>query len=179
MLVLLTELLAIELAEELEKVGVELDEELDARLATLTISTPTMMRWSYLAATPQVDELIQRANQIAAGGYVPHRNDAARSVSLIEARRRLRERLGHVQPESCAEALAHHGFIVDGAFAYMPVGIPIAELEQTCREGAELETLRNALAGYYPKKLECVLLASDGDRLEGVNLATGKRIDNG
>lgn len=179
LLVLLAELLAIELEGELEEVGGELSEELDARLATLTISTPTMLRWSYLAGAPRADELIQRANQIAAGGYVPHSHDPVRSAHLIEARRRLRERLGRAQPESSAEALADHSFIVDGAFAYLPVGIPIEELEQSCREGAELEALRNALDEHYPKKLECVLLAGDGDKLEGVNLATGKRIDNG
>jgi hypothetical protein len=179
LLILLADLLAKELEDELEEAGVELSEELDARLATLTISTPTMLRWSYLTAAPQPEELIQRANQIAAGGYVPHTNDPARSVRLIEARRRLRERLGRVQPESSVGALADHGFIVDGAFAYMPVGIPIEELEQSCREGAELEALRNALAQHYPKNLECVLLAGDGSRLEGVNLATGRRIDNG
>jgi SIR2-like domain len=178
LLVLLSELLAIELSEELEEVGVELSEELDARLATLTISTPAMLRWSYLAGAPRADELIQRANQIAAGGYVPHTYDPALSARLIKARRQLRERIGHVQPESSVEALANHGFTVDGAFAYMPVGIPIAELEQTCREGAELEVLRYALAKHYPRNLECVLLAGTGERLEGVNLATGKRITN-
>jgi hypothetical protein len=176
---LLSELLAVELADDLEEAGVELYEELDALLATLTISTPTMLRWSYLAAAPQADELIQRANQIAAGGYVPHTYDRARSVRLIEARRRLRERLGRGQPESSTEALADYSFIVDGVFAYMPVGIPIEALQQSCREGAEMEALRNALAEHHPKNLECILLAGDGDRLEGVNLATGRRIDNG
>jgi hypothetical protein len=179
LLVLLAELLAIELENELRNAGVELSEELDTRLATLTISTPMMLRWSYLAGAPRIDELIQRANQIAAGGYVPHKYDLARSVCLIEARRRVRERLGQMQPESCAEAITNHGFIVDGVFAYMPVGIPIDELEQSCREGAELEALRNALAEHRPRNLECILLAGDGDRLEGVNLATGRRIDNG
>jgi hypothetical protein len=179
LLVLLAELLAIELEDELQEVGGELSEELDARLATLTISTPTMLRWSYLAAAPQAHDLIQRANQIAAGGYVPHTNDPARSVRLIETRRRLRERLGQVEPESSAEALANYGFTLDGVFAYMPVGIRIEELEQSCREGTELEALRNTLAEHYPKNVECVLLAGDGDRLEGVNLATGRRINNG
>lgn len=179
LLVLLAEFLAVELADELAEAGVELSEDLDARLATLTISTPTMMRWSYLVAAPQPNELIQRANQIVAGGYVPHMYDPPRSIRLLEARQRLRKRLGCPHPESSAEALADHGFIIDGVFAYMPVGIPIEELEKTCREGAELEALRNALAGHFPKKLECILLAGDGDRLEGVNLATGRRIDNG
>lgn len=179
LLVLLTELLAIELEEELGEAGVELSDELDGRLATLMISTPTMLRWSYLAAEPQANELIQRANQFAAGGYVPHTNDPARSVRLMKARRQLREQLGRTEPESSTEAFEDNGFIIDGAFAYMPVGVPIDELEQSCREGAELEALRKALDGHYPKNLECVLLAGDGTRLEGVNLATGRRIDNG
>ncbi len=179
LLVLLAELLAIELENELRDAGVALSEELDTRLATLTISTPRMLRWSYLSAAPQADELIQRANQIAAGGYVPHTHDRAQSVRLIETRRRVRERLGHSHPESSTEALDNHSFIIDGVFAYMPVGLPIQELEQSCREGTELEALRNALAEQYPKNLECVLLAGDGDRLEGINLATGRRIDNG
>jgi hypothetical protein len=178
LLVLLAELLVIELEKEMGEAGVKLSDELDARLATLTISTPTMLRWSYLAAEPQANELIQRANQIAAGGYVPHTNDPARSVQLIKARRQLRERLGRTEPESTTEALEDDGFIINGAFAYMPVGIPIEELEQSCRAGAELEALRKALDGHYPKNLECVFLAGDGDRLEGVNLATGRRIDN-
>lgn len=179
MLILLAELLAIELEDELKEAGIELSEELDMRLATLVISTPTMLRWSYLAAEPQADELIQRANQIAAGGYVPHTNDPAQSVGLMKARRQLRERLGRMEPESSTEAFGDNGFIVDGAFAYMPVGIPIEVLEQSCREGPQLEALRRALDGHCPKNLECVLLAGDGTRLEGVNLATGRRIDNG
>lgn len=179
LLLLLVELLAIELAEELEAANVTLPPALDARLSALAVSTPTMLRWAYLAQAPRERELFQRANQIASGGYVPHSYNQRLSVRLIEARRRLRERLGRLKPESSAEALADHGFIIDGVFAYMPVGIPIEELEQSCREGTELEALRNALAEQYPKNLECVLLSGDGDRLEGINLATGRRIDNG
>jgi hypothetical protein len=35
------------------------------------------------------------------------------------------------------------------------------------------------MAEHRPKNLECILLAGDGDRFEGINLATGRRIDNG
>jgi hypothetical protein len=179
LLVLLAELLAIALADDLNESAVQLDEEIDARLATLTISTPTMLRWSYLAAAPQPGALIQRANQVAAGGYVPHTHDQALSVRLIEARQNVRRRLGRNHPESTVEALADHGFIVDGAFAYLPVALPVDELERSCRQGAPLDALRDAMAEHHPQNLECVLVAGDGTRLEGVNLATGKRIDNG
>lgn len=178
LLVLLAELLAIELADDLSESAVQLSDEVEARLTTLTISTPTMLRWSYLAAAPQSGALIQRANQVAAGGYVPHTHDRALSVRLIEARRNLRHRLGRDQPESADEALAEHGFIIDGAFAYLPVALPIEELERSCREGAPLDALRDAMAEHHPRNLECVLVAGDGTRLEGVNLATGKRTDN-
>lgn len=179
LLLLLVELLAIELAEELEAADVVLPTALDARLATFAVSTPTMLRWAYLAQAPGEKELIQRANQVACGGYVPHNYNQRLSVRLIETRSRVRERLGRMHTESSAEAQADHGFVVDGAFAYMPVGIPIEDLRQTCREGPELEALRTALLGHYPANLECVLLAGDGSKLEGINLATGRQVDNG
>ena len=181
LLVLLADLLAIALNEELEEAGVVLPVELEDRLAMLAISVPTMLRWSYLARAPRQEELIQRANQIAQRGYVPLGDDPAMSARLIQVRRRLCERLGRLRSESSSEVLADHGFLVDAAngVAYMPVGIEVEELQRSCRPGAELERVRAALAGQYPAHLECILLAGDGEVLHGVNLATGARVGDG
>lgn len=137
MLVLLAEMLAIELEEPLREQGARLPTELDARLATLAIVTPTMLRWAYLARAPGDRELIQRANQIAAGGYVPLSDDPELSARLIAARANLRQRLGRADHESSEETLDEHGFVADAAagFAFMPVGIEQAELAATCRPG--------------------------------------------
>jgi hypothetical protein len=178
MLVLLTEMLSLALADRFEQVGVTLPVDPDARLATFTISTPSMLKWAYLADPPSENGLIQRANQIARGGYVPHTHDPYLSATLVSARKRLRRRFGRADQESSSEALANGGFIVEGPFAYMPVGLPIEVLERSCREGPELEALRRTLREQRPRNVECVLVAGDGTRLTGVNLENGQRIDD-
>lgn len=177
MLMLLTEMLSLTLAEHFERDGVTLPAEPDARLATFTISTPSMLKWAYLADRPSEKGLIQRANQIARGGYVPHTHDPQLSATLVAARKRLRQRFGRADQESSSEALADGGFIVEGPFAYMPVGLPIEVLERSCREGPELEDLRGRLREHGPKNVERILLAGDGTHLTGVNLESGQRID--
>jgi hypothetical protein len=179
LLMLLVEMLSIRLADALAGQGVSLPTEPDARLATLAISTPTMLQWAYLADRPSDKGLIQRADQVARGGYVPHTHNAHFSAELVAARQRLRHRFGRTEWESSSEALANHGFLIEGPFAYMPVALPVEVLERSCREGPELEALRTALSDHRPKNVECILLAGDGTRLVGVNLETGKRFDHG
>jgi hypothetical protein len=178
LLVLLAELLAIELKGTLSEARVTLPTGLDARLATLTVSLPAMLRWSFLVAAPRRDELIQRANLIAGHGYVPLTQDRELSTRLIAARNTVREQLGHSEFESSGEALAHDSFLLDESrgLAYMPVGLEQGALAASFRPGAELDKLRTTLRGRYPSHLECVLVCGDGRELRGVNLATGKEV---
>jgi hypothetical protein len=179
LLVLMVELLAIELEGELAKAELVLPAELEARVAGLAVSAPTMSRWSYLVSPPEEQDLIQRANVVAEEGYVPLTHHPDLTVRLIAARERLRARLGREGPESPSEALAAHGFLLDAAHgvAYMPVGMEHERLAACLRPGPELEKLKAAVAGRHPSRLDCVLVSGDGGALRGVNLTTGSVVD--
>jgi hypothetical protein len=181
LLVLLAEFLRIELDDALAQEEVTLPTELEARLSTLTISAPTMRRWSYLAAGSDDGDLIQRANVIAEDGYVPLNNKPELTARLIAARSRVRNRLGREGAESSNEALADHGFLADVAhgMAYMPIGIDHDVLVASCRPGPELEKLQVTLRGRYPSRLDCVLVSGDGHDLRGVSLLTGREVEVG
>jgi hypothetical protein len=176
LLVLLAELIAVGLETELAAQGVTLSEDLAPRLTSLTVTAPTMLRWSFLAGGPTDHAYIQRANLMATEGYVPLTRHTSKAVQLLGARSRLRERLGLTGPEESAKALADHGFIIDAerGGAYMPVGIEQDVLMATCRQGSELEEIRRTLG--HPSHLDCILVSGDGSELHGVNLATGQEV---
>jgi SIR2-like domain len=176
MLVLLAELIANRLETEAKNQGFEFPKELDQRLASLIVTTPTMLRWAFLADEPSEFSFIQLANLMATRGYVPLTKHATQSVKLMAARAAVRAQLGHSKPESSPEAVAGHGFIVDApqGVAYMPVGIEQQKLAATCRQGNELEMIRRTLE--HPSHLDCILVSGDGSELRGVNLATGEEV---
>jgi hypothetical protein len=176
MLVLLAELVANRLETEAKNQKVELPKELDPRLASLIVTTPTMLRWAVLADEPSESSFIQRANLMAMRGYVPLTKHATKSVKLMAARAKVRAQLGHREPESSAEAFAAQGFVVDAprGVAYMPVRIEQEKLAATCRQGDDLEMIRRALE--HPSHLDCILVSGDGSELRGVNLATGEEV---
>ena len=178
MLVLLAELLGRYLEPELGAASLTLPAELEPRLTTLVISAPTMLRWSFLAQSPVEGGYMQRTNLMAQHGYVPLISHDEKVVGLIAARERLRERLGRSGPESASEALAGNGFVVDASqgVAYMPVGIDQESLEETCRQGDELEKIRRNLD--HPN-LDCILVSGDGSELRGVSLQTGEEAKRG
>jgi len=176
MLVLLAELIARHLETEAENQGVELPDELDLRLANLIVTAPMMLRWSFLADGPSDHSFIQQANLMATRGYVPLTKHATKSVKLMAARAAVRARLGQTGPETSAEVVASHGFIVDPSqgVAYMPVGVEQERLAATCRQGDELEKIRRTFE--HPSHLDCILVSGDGSGLRGVNLATGEEV---
>lgn len=176
MLVLLAELIANRLETEAKNQGFEFPKELDPRLASLIVTAPTMLRWALLADEPSENSFIQLANLMATRGYVPLTKHATKSVKLMAARSAVRAQLGYSEPESSAEAVAGHGFIIDApqGVAYMPVGIKQEKLAATCRQGEQLEMIRRTLG--HPSHLDCILVSGDGSELRGVNLATGEEV---
>lgn len=174
LLVLLTEILALDLEKTLASAGVELPDSIDQRIAALVVSAPTMARWAYALRRPEDGEFIQRANVMEQRGYVPLNERPGLTVKLIRARRELRRRLGHPEEESSEEALANDGFIVHQNVAYLPVGIDHETLLKTCRQGQELEKVREGLP--HPE-LDCVLVSGKGDKLRGISLQSGEGAD--
>lgn len=69
MSLLLTEMLAIALKDALEGEGATLPTEVDARLALLTMSVPTMRRWSYLFELNDEDLISERIRLRARATY--------------------------------------------------------------------------------------------------------------
>lgn len=171
-------LLAESIAHSLERHGVAAPPDIDARLASLLISAPAMLRWSYFLSQETHMEFIQRSNlqQFANTGYVPLTADPARTGAVLAVREQLRERLGHRDPETCGEALANHSFIVSGAMAYLPVGLSLSELEDARGPGEALGEAQRTLG--HPD-IECVLVPVDTDCKFGVNLGTGNKVEIG
>jgi hypothetical protein len=180
LLILMTELLTIELGGALGKAGVALTNEVEGRVTLFTVSAPSMQRWSYLIEENN-ENLIQRANALANGGYIPLTNNEELAVRQISARVRLREILGLPQIETADEALKYNGFIHDpqGGCFYLPVGIEQEQLAAVFRPGFEHELLKRALTGKYPAKVDCVLVSGDGSERRGVSLSTGREVNNG
>ena len=174
MLLLMVEILALELEGEMTSTGFELPQDLDARIATLAVSAPTMVRWSYALRSPGEDEYIQRVNLMSQRGYVPLKESLGTTVRLIKARTEMRRQLGLPDAESSREALENDGFVVDRGIAYLPVGIEHSTLLATCRQGQELEKVRNSLP--HPD-LDCVLVAGAADELRGISLNTGEEAE--
>jgi hypothetical protein len=175
-LLLLAESLALRLDLTLTQHGVGLPTDVDARLAALTVSAPIMLRWSYLLRAPVQNQFIQRINleQAAEHGYVPLTADPHTTARALSARMALRQRLGEIAPEPTTQALDNHGFLVQGACAYLPVGLGHDELVAGCRPGSEIEQARRALG--HPRHLECVLVSDAGTSLRGVSVDTGKEV---
>jgi SIR2-like domain len=178
LVVLLCELLEIELGQELAKAAVPLPVDLEARLALFAVSAPAMHRWSYLMEDRD-GNLIQRANVLANGGYVPLGNNPELAARQILARKQLREGLGLLDDETPTEAAAHGGFIPHplGGRAYMPLGVEHGVLTALFRPGAEHERLKGTLRGQYPSGIECVLVSGDGSQRRGVSLSSGREVD--
>jgi hypothetical protein len=180
MLVLFSEMVAHCLESSLDAADVTLGDNLDVRLATLTVSAPRMLRWSYLVRNPGDNEWIQRANAMAKTGYVPLTKFGADTVRLIQCRAELRERLGYSEPESSTEALANESFVIDrkhGGIAYMPVGIKLKDLESACRLEENLEEMRRMIESLAPTRPDFVLVAEEG--ANGVSLSSGNVVDVG
>jgi hypothetical protein len=175
MLVLMTEILALELDEALSSAGVDLPRELDERVAALAVSVPTMVRWSYALRSPAEGEYIQRVNLMSQGGYVPLNENREMTARLMQARAEMRCRMGLPAVESAEEALANDGFLVDSGVAYLPVGIYYDSLVSTWSEGHELEKVRVALP--HPRNVECILVSETGTRSRGIALATGEGVE--
>lgn len=178
MLALLTETLAHHLRPPLDTAALSLPDELDARMAALTIAAPVMLRWSYLLRGPQDDDFNQRTNlhATAQAGYVPLLRAPPTTVRALRTRIELRAALGHTAPESTRDALANHAFITDPArgVAYLPCGVDLATLRGGARPGGELQMTRETLP--WPRHLDCVLVTDDAVGRRGINLMTGQEV---
>lgn len=178
LLALLTETLHHHLQSALTTAGLTLGATLDARMASLTVAGPVMLRWSYLLRPSQDEDLNQRANlqNAARNGYVPLSLQANTTVRALKTRAELRDALGHTEPESTAEALENHSFITDPArgTAYLPCGLDIDTLFGGARAAGELHTARETLPA--PAHLDCVIVADGPGGWRGVNLATGEEV---
>lgn len=169
-------LLAESIAHSLEGFGLTVPDEIDARLASLAISAPIMLRWSYLLASGLGRDLIQRANvqRFGDSAYVPLTAFPTVTSRALSSREALRARLGRTSPESSEEALENSGFIVAGGTAYMPLGLEMADLMETCRSGESLQEAR--LKFSRPTDIECVLVPADEADVGGINLGTGEKV---
>jgi hypothetical protein len=177
LLILLAELLRRGLEPQLEAEGYEVAHDLDPQLAALAIAAPLMLRWTYLLRPPAENQFVQKINleQAAENGYVPLLLDPEGTARLLRMRSELRERLGVAGKESTKEALAEHGFVVGGGFAYLPTALTVEEVAAACRRGGPIERARTVLS--YPTGLECVLVSEDSGAFRGVHIETGEEID--
>ncbi|HWN73921.1 MAG TPA: SIR2 family protein [Solirubrobacterales bacterium] len=169
---LASELLALRLKREQ---GLTLPSQPADRIASMLISTPASLRWTYLLErrTAGVD-YAQRVNlEKAQGrGYVPLRAGATRAAASVLVRRQLRLTLGLDEQESIRDADAHFGFVCAPrrGFAYMPIGVTAEELASM--RPAELASRTEVLP--RPAELEPVLVMRGPEGLEGRVIATGK-----
>lgn len=172
MLVLLAEALALKLAPA----GVTVPDEMEPRLAALTLSAPVMLRWSYLLRKPAENQYVQRINlqQAAEHGYVPLTLDPQTTARALGTRAGLRQELGLTEQETIREALAAHGFLVDAGCAFLPVGLDHDELVRSCRPGGPIDHARRSLG--HPTHLDCILVSDGPGGRRGVNVGTGKEV---
>jgi hypothetical protein len=159
------------IAHRLEGEGQTVPKGIDARLASLAISAPIMLRWSYILHPGSPSGLMQRSNlqQFGDSGYVPLTAFPDTTAKVIGSREALRARLKRTGPESIEEALENDGFVVNGGAAYLPVGLDMDRLKEACASGEVLEEVRLKLS--HPD-LECVLVPTDSADA-GVSLGTG------
>lgn len=175
-LVLLVETLALNLKAMLKKHGLRLPDDMDARLAALIVSAPTMLRWSYLLRTPADDDFTQRINlQQAERGYVPLMVNASTTVRALRTRAELRKALGRTESESTHEALADHAFVVAGGCAFLPVGLGHDELMSACRPGGKIDQTKHTLG--HPAHLDCILVSDGPDGRRGTHIGTGAEVE--
>lgn len=170
---LLTEMLAAKLQPHLGSLTLHAD--LEPRISELTVGAPRMLRWTYLLRGRGEHQWAQRVNllEAAQGGYVPLTHDPMATVRLIEARRKLRERLGRMAPEMPDEALAEGGFVTRGAHSYLPVDIDKDELNGMCRPGGEPARIAAMLGA---PGLEMVLVSARTDMTSGFHIETGNEV---
>jgi hypothetical protein len=160
----------------LKKHGLRLPDDMDARLAALIVSAPTMLRWSYLLRTPADDDFTQRINlQQAERGYVPLMVNASTTVRALRTRAELRKALGRTESESTHEALADHAFVVAGGCAFLPVGLGHDELMSACRPGGKIDQTKHTLG--HPAHLDCILVSDGPDGRRGTHIGTGAEVE--
>jgi hypothetical protein len=171
-LVLLAETLALKLGRS----GVTLPDEMEPRLAALTLSAPVMLRWSYLLRKPADNQYVQRINlqQAAEHGYVPLTLDPHTTTRALQTRAKLHHALGLGDLETTREALEAHGFLVGGGCAFLPVGLDYDELVSSCRPGGPIDHARRSLP--HPTHLDCILVSDGVGGRRGVNIDTGKEV---
>jgi hypothetical protein len=172
MLVLLAEALALKLGHS----GVTVPDDMEPRLAALTLSGPVMLRWSYLLRKPADNQYVQRINlqQAAEHGYVPLTLDPQTTARALQTRSEVRQALGLSEPETTREALEAHGFLVGGGCAFLPVGLEHEELVSSCRPGGPIDHARRSLR--HPTHLDCILVSDGAGGRRGVNIDTGKEV---
>jgi hypothetical protein len=175
MLVLLAEWLALRLGPAFVDAGFDLPVEIGPRLAALTVTAPAMMRWSYLLRPGESNDFVQHINlhQAAENGYVPLPANTARTAMALRTRAALRDRLGKTNPETPAEALQDHGFMVRGDKAYLPVGLSTDELIAACGPPGPLGDALAVLRHPRPHELDCILVSMSTNCDEGVNMFSG------
>ena len=178
MLALLTETVRHYLQPEMTDLGYDPPEDLDARISSLTLAAPVMLRWAYLLRRPPSGSFNELANLHSAArrGYVPLRADPETAVRALTTRAELRAALGYTTDESTREALANHGFVTDATNgkAYLPCGLDFDTLRGGARPAGELEMTRETLD--WPKGLDCVLVAEDAGGWRGINLDSGHEV---
>jgi SIR2-like domain len=178
LMVLLTETLHHHLHPHMTAGGYTPPDDLEGRIAALTLAAPAMLRWAYLLRQPEQDSFNQRTNLHAAAshGYVPLRADPATTVRALKTRAELRAMLGHTEPESTREALADDAFLTHPAvgIAYLPCGLDLDTLRGGARPGGELQMTRETLP--WPKHLDCVLVAEGPAGPHGINLQSGHEV---
>jgi hypothetical protein len=175
-LILLTEALRLGLATNFETRGYVLSDELDAQMASLIVTAPLMMRWTYLLRAQAKNQYFQKINlaQAVNGGYVPLTVDPDATALSLVMRFRLRETFGMAEQESTGEALSDHGFVTHAGFAYLPVALELDELRVACEPGGLIDGIRATLPS--PARLERVLVAQHEGALSGVNIDTGAEV---
>jgi hypothetical protein len=173
LLILLAESLALKLADH----GVAIPDNMSARLAALTLSTPAMLRWSYLLRRREENQYVQKVNlqQAAARGYVPVALDPETSARALNTRMATRAAIGLTEPETTEEVLQTSGFLVHDGCAYLPVGLDHDELLSSCRPGGPIEDARESLP--HPRQLDCILVSDDPGGRRGVHIVTGSQVD--
>jgi hypothetical protein len=170
LLVLLTEMLAHQLAPAFTTTGYSPPTEMGARLGALTLAAPTMLRWAFLLAP---ERGLNHPNLHRAGddGYVPLRREPLLTARALRQRVELRHRLGLTDHESPAELLRNHGFVVapGSGFAYLPTGLPDDELHGALRAAGPGGLVSRSLS---TPAIDCVIIGEH----RGFNLETSMEV---
>jgi hypothetical protein len=175
LLVLLTEMIALELQPSFEEASFALPADLDGRLARLVFAGPPMARWSFLLNSEGDDAFYQQVNAAMAEdlAYVPLRHNAKAIVRAFAIREEIRGLLGLGGSESAESLCGTDGFLVRGGRAYMPLGLDLHKVVSAHRTGA-LSQAKDALP--WPEGVSSVLVCRDGGAFRGVSLETGHEV---